>query len=161
MSVSLDNDFGKQFSPVVTPEDKQKTEAVLINAFGELDYSKFNDTCVKYSEDELLRKEDSTNPIKREIKRIKLSQKDQTGNNNIGSILINSTLFGTKRKKAAALQYVNKYLASTNDFPFNSVDDIKFEQINKALMGKKIKVEQTFRCMKFLSRFMHLFIVII
>ncbi len=159
--MSLDNDFCKQFSPVVTPEDKQKAEEVLINAFGELDYSKFNDTCVKYSEDELLRKEDLTNPIKQEIKRIKLSQKDQTDNNNIGSILINNTLFGTKRKKSAALQYVNKYLASTDNFPFNSVDDIKFEQINKALIGKKIKVEQTFRCMKFLSRFMHLFIVII
>ena len=74
--MSLDNDFCKQFSPVVTPEDKQKAEEVLINAFGELDYSKFNDTCVKYSEDELLRKEDLTNPIKREAKRIKLSQKD-------------------------------------------------------------------------------------
>ena len=69
------------------------------------------------------------------------SQKDKKNNNNIGDILLNNTLFGTKRKKAAALQYVNKYLASTEDFPFNSADEIKFEQVNKTLIGKKIKVE--------------------
>lgn len=141
LAMSVDKDFHAKFSPVVTPDETKNAEAVLINEFGDLNYSTFNDTCVKYSEDEFLCKEDFTNPIKQEVKRIRLSQKDKKNNNNIGDILLNNTLFGTKRKKAAALQYVNKYLASTEDFPFNSADEIKFEQISKTLIGKKIKVE--------------------
>ena len=76
LAMSVDKDFHAKFSPVVTPDETKNAEAVLINEFGDLNYSTFDDKPVKYSEDEFLCKEDFTNPIKQEVKRIKLSQKD-------------------------------------------------------------------------------------
>ena len=68
-------------------------------------------------------------------KRIHVAGNTTEKNNDIGHILINSTLFGTRRKKNAALKYVNKYLSSIEDFAYNHVDDIPFMEINSKLVG--------------------------
>ena len=71
-------------------------------------------------------------------KRIHAESSPSDDNNNVGHILVKNTLFGSKRKKDAALKYVNKYLGSTSDFSFNNVDEIKFNEIDSKLVGKCI-----------------------
>ena len=77
-------------------------------------------------------------PIKQEVRQIRLAKDVLHNNDNIGDILLKNTHFGSKRKKADVLQYVNKYLSSSKDFPFNSADESNFKQVNKTLIGKQI-----------------------
>ena len=133
MNRNTEEQFAKQFGNIVTADDRDAYN------HGSDVKSKVDDTLLRYIE----RKRNTESldiSNKQSAKRIFASASSSNNNNNVGHILEKNTLFGSKRKKHAALKYVNKYLSSTDDFPFNDVDEIKFEEIDSKLVGECISV---------------------
>ena len=131
MSSGDEGEFNKQFGVVVQPDDEGELNSVL-DVDCDLDDSPkpFKKRTSKHASLGVSKR--------RSAKRIHAESSPYNNNNNGGHILVKNILFGSKRKKDAALKYVNKYLGSTSDFSFNNVDEIKFNEIDSKLVGKCI-----------------------
>lgn len=135
MNRNTEEQFAKQFGNIVHTDDRD-----ALNHGSDVE-SKVDETLLRYIERERKRNPESLDiSNKQPAKRILASASSSNNFNNVGHILEKNTLFGSKRKKDAALKYVNKYLSSTDDFPFNDVDEIKYEEIDSNLVGECISV---------------------
>ena len=123
------DEFQKQFGDLPHPNEDGNYENVLDVPCD------FDDTPKPYNIS--IKVETSSKHSKQRAKKRIHATSDQLGNkDDIGDILEKNILFGSKRKKNAALKHVNKYLSETNVFSFNNVDEIKFDEINSKLVGK-------------------------